>query len=98
MAHDEMASANPSLTTASLPEKPDSAGSASIPPQHIAVEEPAIPLSERLGRAEATERAEKKKMEWTWRGLGRFWERRREDGSKKYAYGSRRVSYGFTEC
>lgn len=82
MAHDEMASANPSLTTASLPEKPDSAGSASIPPQHIAVEEPAIPLSERLGRAEATERAEKKKMEWTWRGLGRFWERRREDGSK----------------
>ncbi|EKG14168.1 hypothetical protein MPH_08662 [Macrophomina phaseolina MS6] len=88
-----MASANPSSTTASLPEKPESAGSASTqppPPQHIAVAEPIIPLSERLEQRAAAERTrqgmkkkkKKKRRKWSWRSLGRFWERKREDGSK----------------
>ncbi|GME42464.1 hypothetical protein GTA08_BOTSDO10311 [Neofusicoccum parvum] len=63
-----------STNTSDLPEKPDSAGSASTqtqPPQHIAVQEPTFPVSERA-----------KEERGGWKGLGRFWERRREDGSK----------------
>lgn len=68
-----------STNTSDLPEKPDSAGSASTqtqPPQHIAVQEPTFPVSK---RAKEEERG-------GWKGLGRFWERRREDGSKKYVF------------
>lgn len=81
-----MASTDPSLTAASLPEESDSLGSMSTP-QHITMKEPAFsPSKRRTAQEQKKEKKEKKKKhKWTWRNLGRFWERRREDGSKKYA-------------
>ncbi|KAF9638413.1 hypothetical protein BFW01_g9310 [Lasiodiplodia theobromae] len=78
-----MASTDPSLTAASLPEKSDSLGSMSTP-QHITMKEPAFsPSKRRTAQEQKKEKKEKKKKhKWTWRNLGRFWERRREDGSK----------------
>ncbi|KAF4539384.1 Voltage-gated potassium channel beta-2 subunit [Lasiodiplodia theobromae] len=49
------------------------------------MKEPAFsPSKRRTAQEQKKEKKEKKKKhKWTWRNLGRFWERRREDGSKK---------------
>ncbi|OJD29328.1 voltage-gated potassium channel [Diplodia corticola] len=72
-----------SPTIAPSPEKPDSPGRTS-PPQHVIMTAPAMPPSEQrmLQREQTGGKSTKRRQSWSWRSLGRFWERKREDGSK----------------